>query len=78
MKIFTGEVIAKKMDKTATVAVERVIVHPVYKKRLKRIKKYHVHDEIGTKEGVRVKFVATKPISKLKKWKILEIVGGKL
>lgn len=78
MKIFTGRVIAKKMDKTATVAVERVIVHPVYKKRLKRTKKYHVHDEIGVKEGNFVKFAATKPISKLKKWRILEIVGGKL
>ena len=74
MKFFIGRVIAKKMDKTATVSVERVIVHAVYKKRLKRAKKYHVHDEIGTKPGDIVKFVATKPISKLKKWKVLEVI----
>ncbi len=72
MKIFTGEIIAKKMDRTATVAVTRVIVHPIYKKRLKRTKKYHVHDEVGVNVGDRVKFVGTKPISKLKKWRILE------
>ena len=74
MKIFTGRVIGKKMDKTATVAVERIVVHPVYKKRFKRIKKYHVHDEEGTKVGQKVKFIASKPYSKLKRWKILEII----
>ncbi|MGB6838749.1 MAG: 30S ribosomal protein S17 [Microgenomates group bacterium] len=75
MKIFTGRVTSVKMDKTATVAVERVAIHPVYKKRFKRIKKYHVHDELGTKVGDMVSFVATRPYSKLKKWKIIEVVG---
>ena len=70
MKVFTGYVISKKMDKTATVVVTRVIVHPVYKKRFKRIKKYHVHDEIGAKKGQKVKFVASRPFSKSKKWKM--------
>ena len=71
MKIFKGIVIAKKMSKTATVSVERVVIHPKYKKRYKRSKKYHVHDEFGVNVGDEVEFVATKPISKLKKWKIV-------
>ena len=72
MKIFTGVVISKKMDKTATVAVERVVVHPLYKKRFKRSKKYHVQDDFGVEVGQRVQFVACKPISKSKRWKIIE------
>ncbi len=75
MKIFTGKVISIKMSKTATVAVERVVVHPLYKKRVRRIKKYHVHNEGEVSIGETVKFVATKPYSKLKRWKIVEIVN---
>ena len=74
MKILTGKVISTSMLKTATVLVERVIVHKLYKKRLKRTKSYHVHDEIGVLVGDRVKFVASKPYSKTKKWKITEKV----
>ena len=74
MKIFTGKVISTNMQKTATVAVARIVVHPLYKKRYKRIKKYHVHDELGTNVGEVVHFVAGKPESKLKKWKIIEVV----
>ena len=74
MKILIGKVVSTKMDKTATVAVERVVVHPLYKKRYKRIKKYHVHDELGAKVSDVVKFVASKPYSKSKKWKLVEIV----
>jgi len=77
MKIFTGKVISTKMNKTATVSVERVVVHPMYKKRFKRNKKYHVHDEVGVKVGDKVSFVACKPISKLKKWKIVETTKKK-
>jgi small subunit ribosomal protein S17 len=77
MKIFTGKVISTKMAKTATVAVESIVVHPIYRKRFKRVKKYHVHDETGVKEGDVVKFVASKPFSKLKKWKIIEVVSKK-
>ena len=71
MKIFRGKVISTKMAKTATVAVTHIVVHPVYKKRQRRIRKYQVHDEVGVKEGDAVKFVASKPYSKTKKWKIL-------
>ena len=74
MKIFQGQVISTKMEKTATVAVGRVVAHPLYKKRYKRVKKYHVHDELGAKVGQTVKFVASRPYSKLKKWKVIEIV----
>lgn len=77
MKIFTGQVISTKMSKTATVAVERIVIHPIYKKRFKRTKRYHVHDELGVKVGDKVFFAACKPISKLKKWKIIEVVGEK-
>ena len=76
MKIFRGKVISKKMDKTATVAVERIVVHPLYKKRFRRTKKFHVHDDRGVKVGDEVKFVASKPYSKLKKWKITEVLIG--
>ena len=72
MKIFTGKVISTKMPKTATVAVERMVVHPLYFKRYKRMQKYHVHDEVGVKIGDTVKFVTCKPISKSKKWRIIK------
>ena len=74
MKIFTGKVISTKMAKTATVEVVRAMAHPVYGKLVKKTKKYHVHDEVGAKVGQEVRFVACKPISKLKKWKVIEIV----
>jgi small subunit ribosomal protein S17 len=78
MKVFTGIVISKKMDKTATVAVERFVAHPVYKKRIKIVKKYQVHDELGSKAGEKVSFVSSKPVSKLKKWKIVKIINKKI
>ena len=78
MKIFTGRVVSKKMEKTATVSVERTVVHPIYLKRFKKTRKYHVHDEVDSKIGDYVRFVANRPTSKIKKWKIVEVVGGKL
>jgi len=74
MKILTGKVIHTKLAKTAKVEVTRVVKHPVYHKRMNKTKKYLVHDELGSKEGDIVKFVACAPVSKLKKWKVLEIV----
>jgi ribosomal protein S17 len=74
MKVFTGIVI-KKNGKTATVVVESDMVHPTYKKRYKVMKKYHVHDELGVTVGQTVHFVASKPYSKMKKWKITKLVG---
>ncbi len=77
MKIFIGRVTATKSAKTATVAVERVVIHPLYKKRFKRLTKFQVHDEIGVKVGNNVKFKDCKPYSKSKKWKIVEVVKEK-
>jgi small subunit ribosomal protein S17 len=62
------------MKKTATVRVERFKIHPVYKKRMKTKKKFHAHDELGVKVGDRVIIGETKPVSKTKNWRILEVV----
>ncbi|PIP57221.1 30S ribosomal protein S17 [Candidatus Woesebacteria bacterium CG07_land_8_20_14_0_80_44_9] len=72
MKVFTGKVVSHKTAKMAIVAVERTVVHPVYLKRYRRLKKYHVEDESGVKVGDTVKFVACRPTSKLKKWRIIK------
>jgi small subunit ribosomal protein S17 len=74
MKILEGVVTSTKMAKTATVLVERFKVHPLYKKRIKVKKKYHAHDEIGVKVGDRVKIQECRPISKTKKFKIIEVI----
>ena len=73
MKVFTGKVVSTKMAKTAVVLVERMVIHPMYLKRYKKFKKYLVHDESGVQVGQIVSFVTCKPVSKTKKWKILEI-----
>lgn len=72
MKILSGKVISTKNTKTAVVLVTRSVTHPIYGKKMKRDKKYQVHDEIGVKVGDQVKFVACKPISKTKKWRIIK------
>lgn len=77
MKVFTGRVVSCKLPKTAIVLVERVIAHKIYKKRFKRSKKYMVHDELGVKEGDLVSFVPSRPYSKMKKWKITEVLQSK-
>ncbi len=77
MKVFSGRVIATKIGKTAVIAVERVTIHPLYKKRFRRIRKYPVHDELGVEVGDIVKFADSKPYSKTKKWKIIEVVNQK-
>ena len=74
MKQFIGEVLDNKMTKTARVVVSRLRVHPLYQKRLKIRKIYHVHDEIGVKAGDKVKFQECRPISKTKKWQIIEVI----
>lgn len=74
MKILTGVITSTKMAKTATVSVTRFVAHPIYKKRVKQTKKYQVHDEAGHKVGDIVDFVACAPVSKSKKWKIVENV----
>lgn len=71
MKVFSGIAVANNMSKTVTVEVERFLSHPVYKKRFKRSRKYQVHTETDIKVGDKVRFVATKPYSRTKKWKVI-------
>lgn len=71
-----GVVIGDKMKKTITVLVERPVRHPLYKKIIKKKKKFLVHDEYEKcKVGDVVKIIETRPMSKRKKWRILEIIG---
>ncbi|MCH7640679.1 30S ribosomal protein S17 [Patescibacteria group bacterium] len=75
MRTFKGQVVSKKQQKTATIVVTRIVIHPVYKKRYKRSKKYQVHDELGVEVGDTVTFSASRPYSKLKKWKIVQVLN---
>jgi small subunit ribosomal protein S17 len=71
-----GTVIEKKMKKTVKVSVVRQIRHPLYKKTIRRKRTFLVHDENEKcKVGDVVRIVETRPTSKLKRWRILEIVG---
>lgn len=74
-KIFSGRVKVAKQEKTVVVEVERFYNHPKYEKRMKRSKRYQVHDELGVKEGDVVRFIETRPLSKTKRWKVVEIVS---
>jgi len=71
----TGTVVSDKMDKTASVAIESHYKHPLYKKILKKIKKYKVDDPDNVcKVGDIVKIVETRPLSKTKRWRLLEVI----
>ena len=73
-KQLTGVALANKMDKTAVIEVERRFPHPVYKKFIVRTKKYYAHDvENICSEGDLVKIEEHRPMSKLKKWLVLNI-----
>ncbi|MBA4249917.1 MAG: 30S ribosomal protein S17 [Candidatus Pelagibacter sp.] len=72
-RILQGVVVSDKADKTVTVRVESNIMHPVYKKYIKRHKKYAAHDAENTlKVGDTVRIIESAPISKTKKWAVLE------
>lgn len=71
MKVWTGKVISTKNKKTAIVQVERIFAHPLYGKRIKKTRRYPVHDELGVKEGDVVRFIETRPLSKTKKWRVV-------
>lgn len=74
-KVQTGKVISDKMDKTVIVAVETYKKHSLYGKRLKYTKKFKAHDENNqAKIGDIVKIMETKPLSKDKHWRLVEIV----
>ena len=70
-----GVVVSDKMDKTITVEVSRVTHHPMYDKMLRRQKKFKVHDEKEAANiGDTVKIVETRPISKTKRWRLVEVI----
>lgn len=70
-----GKVVSDKMQKTIVVSVEKRIKHPLYKKFFKRTTKFAVHDEKNEcRVGDLVKIMETKPLSKMKRWRLLEIV----
>jgi small subunit ribosomal protein S17 len=70
-----GIVSSDKMTKTITVAVERKIKHPIYGKFLKKTTKFHAHDEENTAgTGDVVRIMETRPLSKTKRWRLVEII----
>ena len=74
-KTRTGKVTSTKMEKTITVAVERRLQHPVYGKFIKKTIKLTAHDENNScSEGDMVKIMETRPLSKSKRWRLVEII----
>ncbi|MGI6096618.1 MAG: 30S ribosomal protein S17 [Dethiobacteria bacterium] len=74
-KVRFGKVTSDKMDKTIVVAVERFKRHPLYGKIIRRTKKYKVHDEHNEcRIGDKVKIMETRPLSKEKRWRLVEII----
>ena len=63
-----------KMMKTVTVRVDRLVKHPIYRKYVKKRKKFMAHDEMGAKIGDKVKIVETRPLSARKRWRVVEII----
>jgi small subunit ribosomal protein S17 len=71
-RILQGVVVSDKMDKTIVVQVERRVMHPIYKKFVRRTKKYAAHDETNAhKIGETVRIQECRPISKRKRWEVL-------
>ena len=78
-RVLTGRVTSDKMDKTVTVLVDRRIMHPLYKKFIRRSKKYAAHDEVNAcKMGDQVRIIECAPISKRKTWTVVERNGATL
>ena len=74
-RTLTGRVSSNKMDKTITVSVERKVKHPLYGKFVKKSTKFHAHDEKNECSiGDTVRIMETRPLSKLKRWRLVEIV----
>ena len=74
-KRVTGVVVSDRMDKTVVVKVERFVQHPRFKKYVKRSKKYYAHDEKNEcRVGDLVEIEETRPLSKLKRWRVVRII----
>ncbi|HSI88131.1 MAG TPA: 30S ribosomal protein S17, partial [Pyrinomonadaceae bacterium] len=63
-----------KMTNTVVVRVDRLIKHPIYRKYVRKRKKFMAHDEQGAKIGDKVKIVETRPLSARKRWRVVEII----
>jgi len=76
-RVLQGVVVSDKGDKTVTVLVERRVMHPLYKKFIKRSKKYHAHDEANSRKvGDVVRIEECRPISKSKSWRVIDEGAG--
>ncbi len=74
-KIRTGVVVSDQNDKTVTVLVERQFAHPLYTKQVRKTKKYRAHDENNEyKTGDVVRITETRPLSKTKRWRVIELL----
>ena len=74
-KVRVGTVLSDRMNKTVVVGVERRVAHPMYGKRVVRTKKFYAHDEAGAaRQGDLLRIVETRPLSKQKRWRVIEIV----
>ena len=74
-KVRVGKVVSDKMDKTIVVAIETMALHPIYKNRVKSTTKFKAHDENNVAQtGDRVKIMETRPLSRDKRWRLVEIV----
>ena len=69
-----GVVASDKMTKTVVVRVDRLVKHPIYRKYVRKRKKFMAHDEMGAKIGDKVKIVETRPLSARKRWRVVEII----
>ena len=74
-KSLVGRVVSDKMDNTVTISIERTFQHPMYKKIVKKTSKIWAHDaENECKTGDKVRVMSTRPLSKLKRWRVVEIL----
>ncbi|NLW22801.1 MAG: 30S ribosomal protein S17 [Tissierellia bacterium] len=74
-KVRIGHVVSDKMDKTVVVAVETFVTHPIYKKQIKRTTKFKAHDENNEcRVGDLVRIMETRPLSKEKRWRVVNII----
>jgi small subunit ribosomal protein S17 len=74
-KTLIGRVVSDKMEKTVTISVERLFQHPKYKKIVKKTSKIYAHDEENRcRVGDKVKVMSTRPLSRLKRWRVVEVI----
>jgi len=74
---WVGHVVSNKMNKTVVVEIERSVIHPLYRKVLRRVTKFKAHDEDNAcKVGDRVRIVETRPLSARKRWRVEKVISS--